>query len=68
MTVAISKEHEMVRIGVIGYGYWGPNLVRNFAEVPDTQVLAVADMNSARLQVASRRYPGIRAVADIATC
>src|SRR6476646_4034150 len=54
----------MVRIGVIGYGYWGPNLVRNFAEVPDTQVLAVADMNSARLQVASRRYPGVQAVVD----
>ena len=24
----------MIRVGVIGYGYWGPNLVRNFAELP----------------------------------
>ena len=54
----------MVRIGVIGYGYWGPNLVRNFAEVPDTQVLAVADMRSERLQLACRRYPGLQAVTD----
>jgi hypothetical protein len=25
----------MIRVGVIGYGYWGPNLVRNFAEAPE---------------------------------
>lgn len=54
----------MVRIGVIGYGYWGPNLVRNFAEAADTQVIAVADMRSDRLQLAKRRYPGIDAVLD----
>jgi len=54
----------MVRIGVIGYGYWGPNLVRNFAEAADTQVIAVADMRSDRLQLAKRRYPGIEAVLD----
>jgi predicted dehydrogenase len=54
----------MVRIGVIGYGYWGPNLVRNFAEAEDTQVIAVADMKSERLQLATRRYPGIEAVSD----
>jgi predicted dehydrogenase len=54
----------MVRIGVIGYGYWGPNLVRNFAEVPDTQVVAVADMKTDRLQLVCRRYPRVQAVVD----
>ena len=54
----------MVHIGVIGYGYWGPNLVRNFVESPDTQVIAVADMKSDRLQLAARRYPGIETVHD----
>lgn len=54
----------MVRVGVIGYGYWGPNLVRNFAEGSDTQVVAVADMKSDRLQLAARRYPGIETVSD----
>ncbi len=39
----------MINIGVIGYGYWGPNLVRNIFEVPDTQVVAVSDMNKDRL-------------------
>ena len=54
----------MVRVGVIGYGYWGPNLVRNFAEGSDTQVVAVSDMKSDRLQLAARRYPGIETVSD----
>jgi predicted dehydrogenase len=54
----------MVRVGVIGYGYWGPNLVRNFAEGSDTQVVAVADMKSDWLQLAARRYPGIETVSD----
>ena len=41
----------MLRIGVIGYGYWGPNLVRNFHETPGAQVTCVADMNSKRLDL-----------------
>ncbi len=54
----------MIRIGIIGYGYWGPNLVRNFVEAPDTQVIAVADKSTERLQVLNRRYPGVQAVSD----
>src|SRR3954453_21765409 len=54
----------MVRIGIIGYGYWGPNLVRNFVEAPNTQVVAVADKNTERLEVLSRRYPGIEGMSD----
>ena len=38
-----------MRIGVIGYGYWGPNLVRNFAELPEYQVVAVSDLSDDRL-------------------
>ena len=40
----------MIRIGVIGYGYWGPNLVRNFAECPATPVRAVCDLRPERLR------------------
>lgn len=54
----------MIGIGVIGYGYWGPNLVRNFAEALDTQVIGVADMRSDRLQTVTRRYPGVETVSD----
>lgn len=45
----------MVGIGVIGYGYWGPNLVRNFAEVPDARVIAISDVRRERLALASQR-------------
>jgi predicted dehydrogenase len=55
---------ERVRIGVIGYGYWGPNLVRNFIESPKTNVIAVADMNFERLELVQGRYPGMAVTAD----
>jgi predicted dehydrogenase len=57
----------MIRIGVIGYGYWGPNLVRNFAEVQTAQVVSVADRRPERLALAERRYPGVRATTDPAS-
>ena len=47
-----------IGIGVIGYGYWGPNLVRNFSDVPGARVTAVADTRRERLEVAGRRTPG----------
>lgn len=50
----------MIRVGLIGFGYWGPNLARNFAESDGATVVAVADLNDARLAVARRRYPGVR--------
>lgn len=34
----------MLKVAVIGYGYWGPNLVRNFVETPSAEVLMVADI------------------------
>src|SRR5439155_23098070 len=37
-----------IRVGVIGCGYWGPNLVRNFARHPESQVQAVCDMRYER--------------------
>ena len=35
----------MLKLGVIGYGYWGPNIVRNFSIQPDCEVVAVCDKN-----------------------
>ena len=54
----------MIRVGVIGYGYWGPNLVRNFRECPATQVVAIADLSEDRLAAASRAHPGVRMTRD----
>jgi len=50
----------MVRVGVIGYGYWGPNLVRNFFETPGAQVVRVSDKRLDRLKQVQARYPTIR--------
>lgn len=49
----------MIGVGVIGYGYWGPNLVRNFAEVDGAHVVAVCDRRPERLALAKSRYPYI---------
>ena len=50
----------MIGVGVIGYGYWGPNLVRNFAACPDTAVAMVCDPDEARLAKVAALYPAIR--------
>jgi predicted dehydrogenase len=57
----------MIGIGVVGYGYWGPNLVRNFSEVSGARVVGVSDLNSDKLAVAQRRYPAIRTTQDFTT-
>jgi predicted dehydrogenase len=53
-----------VRVGVIGYGYWGPNLVRNLAEVDGFSVSMVSDMSETRLALAKARYPAITTTTD----
>ncbi|MGA3187013.1 MAG: Gfo/Idh/MocA family oxidoreductase [Bryobacteraceae bacterium] len=52
----------MVKIGVIGYGYWGPNLVRNFMECERAKVVAVSDGSADRLALAGRRAPGAKLI------
>jgi predicted dehydrogenase len=54
----------VIRFGVIGYGYWGPNLVRNLVDLPDVQLAAVSDLNPARLAEVQRRYPNVRTAVD----
>jgi predicted dehydrogenase len=53
------------RVGIIGYGYWGPNLLRNFTACPHTEVLAVCDASPARRAAVSRAYPGLATVASV---
>lgn len=54
----------MIKVGVIGYGYWGPNLVRNFMEAPGATVVAVCDLSEERLSQSRRRHPSIPTVTD----
>jgi predicted dehydrogenase len=57
----------MIGIGVIGYGYWGPNLVRNSAETAGSRVVAVSDLSPERLARVSERYPGVTTSTDAQT-
>ena len=50
----------MVKLGVIGYGYWGPNIVRNFSSHKDCTVTAVCDNNPGALARVLTQYPNIR--------
>ena len=54
----------MIRIGIIGYGYWGPNLVRNFADLKGGTVAAVSDLDAAKLGAVQRRYPTVKTTTD----
>jgi len=47
----------MVKIAVIGCGYWGPNLIRNFSEIEGCQLAACCDLNKNRLDAIKGRYP-----------
>jgi predicted dehydrogenase len=53
-----------LRVGVIGYGYWGPNLARNFYELPSADLVAVADLNQERLKQVQLKYPHVIAKHD----
>jgi predicted dehydrogenase len=54
-------------VALIGYGYWGPNLLRNYMDLPDANVKWVCDGLPERLAAASSRYPSIQTTADVAT-
>ena len=53
-----------VNFGVIGYGYWGPNIVRNLTSLEDSQVIAIAEMSPAARKRAQKAYPGIHVTPD----
>ena len=50
----------MIRVGVIGHGYWGPNLVRNFMLAPGSVVTRVCDLREERLTPLQKVYPGLK--------
>lgn len=49
----------MLKIGLIGYGYWGPNLARVFSDASRTRVTAICDASSAARERAGKRYMGV---------
>jgi len=49
----------MVGVAVVGYGYWGPNLVRNLWDVPGARLVSVCDLRIERLKSVQARYPAV---------
>ncbi len=62
--IASPAPSDAVRVGVIGYGYWGPNIVRNFHGLDNCQVMAVCDKSPNALRRANRAYPGVHMTTD----
>jgi predicted dehydrogenase len=56
-----------VNIAVVGLGYWGPNVLRNLQELEEAEVSYICDLRPEPLVQAQRRYPALRATADIDT-
>lgn len=54
----------MIRFGLIGYGYWGPNIARNLLSLDSAQMVAICDKSDASLQRARRAYPHVRMTSD----
>ena len=54
----------MIKIGVIGYGYWGPNIVRNLQGLDSTRTELICDSNPSAQARARKAYPGVKIVSD----
>lgn len=53
-----------MNFGVIGYGYWGPNVVRNLANLDGSHVVAIADLSAAARKRAQKAYPSVHVTSD----
>ena len=56
----VKLKNGKVTIAVVGYGYWGPNLVRNYVECPNAIIKYICDKSPKQLEKAMVRYPGIK--------
>jgi len=56
----------MIKVGLIGYGYWGPNLARNLADTEGVELAAIAEARPDRREAAARHHQGTTMVADAA--
>jgi len=57
---------EVIKFGVVGYGYWGPNVVRNLDQLDGSKVVAVCDKSPSSLKRVAKAYPHVRVSSDSA--
>src|SRR6202000_1101752 len=55
----------MIRFGVIGYGYWGPNIVRNLHSLDSARVMMICDQSANALGRAKRAHPSVNVTAEV---
>ena len=63
--IAMSDEQPLVRIGVVGLGYWGPNLARNFAAIPGCELAWLCDADADARDKLARAFPAARTTAEL---
>jgi predicted dehydrogenase len=64
-TVIAPRENTaLIKFGVVGYGYWGPNVVRNLDRLDETKVVAVCDKSPAAQRKVAKAYPDVRVTDD----
>ncbi|MGD0267515.1 MAG: Gfo/Idh/MocA family oxidoreductase [Candidatus Sulfotelmatobacter sp.] len=61
-----SRSNVTLRFGVIGYGYWGPNVARNLERLDETELAAICDKSPAARRKAAKAYPGVLVTGDAA--
>lgn len=55
---------DRIKVGLIGYGYWGPNLARTLYDMPAAELAAIVDQKKTQLERARRRHPGVALTTD----
>ncbi len=60
-----SEQPTPLRIAVVGYGYWGPNLARNVMERPELELAALCERDDARAAAFTQRVPGVPVCSDL---
>ena len=53
-----------VKIAVIGCGYWGPNLIRNFSQIDSTELYYVCDVDEKKMAPLKKTYPSLKTTTD----
>src|SRR3989338_3071618 len=62
--MSLCRGGSMINVGVIGYGYWGPNIVRNFNGIDGSKVLLICDSDQASLKRANKAHPYTNVTTD----
>jgi predicted dehydrogenase len=62
--VQVQDNQSLIKFGVVGYGYWGPNVVRNLDRLDETKVVAVCDKSPAAQRKVAKAYPDVRVTDD----